>query len=266
MFVALGAAAWTAPGASASAARMTRSQPYTVRSAAYRAVARFRVTYGGSGGYSTGYRSQPPNPGGNPDRNRAKDSSRQSWSLRFTRTLTVPSCGCRGLRLLSGATGITSITASVDHVHIDGLYPAQDAAVSCQLRYSTPGGTRLGAALRIAYSRSGAAITALTPVADALLLMPSSCPGQGDSLDGLADNYFTPGFSFASGYGAERWFQSGAVAIPARVLHRASRLTIRVSGARGGVPPPGCAVPHPSYQQCRTGGTWAGTVTFSRVG
>ena len=37
--LALGAAAWIAPGASAFAARVTRSQPYTVRSAAYRAVA-----------------------------------------------------------------------------------------------------------------------------------------------------------------------------------------------------------------------------------
>src|SRR5207237_9108209 len=105
-------------------------------------------------------------------------------------------------------------------------------------------------------------VRALNPVSDVLLLLPTTCPGQGDSIDGLNDNYFTPGFSFATGYGPDRWFTSTKVRIPAKAFHHASRITVPLVDTPDGAPPADCALPDPSIARCKTGGSWRGVLTF----
>lgn len=238
-------------------------------------VSRFLVTYAGSGSWRTAYRSEPPNPGGNPDADAANDSSTQRWALTFSTPLTVPRCGrprggardrCRDVASLTGAHGATAVVGHVAHSHIDGLFPAQNGSVSCELRAATPARARVEATVRIRYRPAAGTIlvTALIPVANALNLLPGACPEAPDGLDGLLDNYFTPGFSFASGFGPARWFSSQTVAMPVARLRRATRIRLRVSSTRAGTPPAGCAVPSPAFEQCSTGGSWAGVLTLSR--
>jgi hypothetical protein len=252
-------------------AALAAHRAYESTRAPYRPVARLRVTYSGSGTYGTVYHSEPPNPGGNHDTDDAHDSSSQSWRLTFSRRLVVRPCAgtnrCPAIADLTGARGATFATGRIDHTHIDGLYPDLNASVNCRVSSATPRGAPLQATLQVQtvpHSRA-VAVTALTPVSEALLMLPTECPGQGDSLDGLANNYFTPGFSFAAGYGPERWFTSRTVEVPARVLHRAARVTIRFGATAAGRPPRGCAVPEPSYERCTTGGSWGGTVTLTRT-
>jgi hypothetical protein len=234
-----------------------------------RATMRFAVTYTGFGRWHTDYRSTSPNPGGAPDHNHAHDWSTQRWSLRFTSLLTLSGCpgpGCSGVHSLSSATGTTSATGHIDHVHVDGLYRFDDVSERCRVSASTPAGARLAATLVVRYRPASRSIVvrALIPVEAALTLLPSACPSQGDSIDGLADNYFTPGLSFARGFGPDRWFLSRRVVIPVSLLDRMSSIRIRFSDTRMGTPPANCVVPDPARQRCHTGGFWTGVVALTK--
>jgi hypothetical protein len=264
------AIAYAAP----DAVRAKSPPAYTAQPGRYRADANFRLTYTGSGNNETVYHSEPPNPGGRHDTNNARDSSTQRWALNFLRPLTIPRCGapragvadpCLRIRTQAAATGVNQVAASVAHTHVDGLFPAQNRSIRCRMSVSTPAGARLRAAVRLRYSARARAITvtALIPVTGALTIMPGACSGQGDSIDGLADNYFTPGFSFSVRYGPERWFKSADVVIPEAVFHRAARIRIPLGVTSGGRPPRHCAVTHPEYERCTTGGAWSGVLTFT---
>jgi hypothetical protein len=165
---------------------------------------------------------------------------------------------------LSGAHGRTAAEGWIDHRHTDGLYAFDDAAVSCSVTYATPPGIRLPARIALRYlpQRRAFTVTLSSPVSEALTDLPQACPSQGDGIDGLYDNYFTPGFSFAGGYGPARWFSSRPAIVSIAALRRSTTMSIRVSGAPGGRPPTGCAVPEPAIERCETGGSWAGVLTF----
>jgi hypothetical protein len=226
---------------------------------------RFQVKYSGSGDWSTVYHSTPANPGANPDTNDAHDSSHQRWSLTFAGRLNPRRPGAFELE---GTSGSARASGQIWHRHIDGIYAADNSSISCEVEMQTPVRAALPAAITVGHpaNHPGLLVTALEPVSQVLALLPQQCPGQGDSLDGLADNYFTPGFSFASGYGPARWFRSQAVSIPLRVLQHAERMTIELHPGPGSAPPADCAVPDPSWQWCQTGGTWRGTLTLRRIG
>jgi hypothetical protein len=247
--------------------------PYTSERSAYRAQARFNVTYNGSGQWETDFHATPPNDGGDPDTNDAHDSSTQSWQLRFAERFVLPPCGapagggsdpCAGTGGLDGARGATSATGKIDHTHVDGLYRELDRKVKCQVAASTKPKQQLDASLRIRYfPRSKAiAVTAFNPVVTVLLALPGVCPDQGDSIDRIFDNYFSPGFSFASGYDAYRWFTARTIVIPASEVHRSSVIRIPLGDTARGTPPRGCAVQHPEYERCTTGGSWSGVLTL----
>jgi hypothetical protein len=249
--------------------------PYAVETAPYRPVARFVVGYAGAGANATRYHSEPPNAGGAADVNDARDTGSQRWALTFRRPLVIPACAagretdpCRRVGGLTGATGTVVVAGTVDHVHDDGLYRALDRAVRCRVRWSAPRGYVFRASIDARYAprRRAVVITARDPVTDADGFLPGACPQQGDSVDRLLDNYFTPGFSFATGYGPERWFVSRSVAIPVAVLHRARLIRIRLSGPRPGAAPAGCAVSRPSIERCRIGGAWSGVLTLRAAG
>jgi hypothetical protein len=77
-------------------------------------------------------------------------------------------------------------------------------------------------------------------------------------------NYASPGFSFGRLYGADRWFRSRIIAIPADVLHRAAAIHIPLGDTPTGRPPRNCAA-HPVWlERCTTGGSWRGTLTLTR--
>lgn len=251
-----------AGGGSAAAA----SVRYAVVPAPYRAAVRFAVTYSGFGAWHTVYHSTPANPGGASDTNDARDSSTQRWSLSFGRLPAVGPCdrpsACDRSIVLSSATGPTNATGTIYHRHLDGLYSADDVAVACTVAAQTSSRGRVAATIEVRELSGGLELGAFVPVAKALLLLPSECPGQGDPVDGLANNYFTPGFSFAAGYGVARWFTSQRVEIPARALHRAARIRIRLSGTARGTPPSDCGV-HRADERCTTGGSWLGVLTLS---
>lgn len=258
-------------GAPAGAATAVK-RAFTVVPAPRRAVARFDVAYAGSGRYATTYNSRPPNKGGKPDHDHAHDSSTQRWSIVFQTRLTVPTCAppgaptdpCTSIGSLTGAQGETTVTGRISHVHVDGLFKNQNRSVKCHLQAATPTHSRLGVTLVVSYlpRRRAISVQALDPVSDALLRLPSACPGQGDSIDGLYDSYFGPGFSFNTSYGPDRWFASRAVLIPTRILHRAALIRIRLGNTRVGTPPRHCDAPFPSYERCTTGGRWRGVLTF----
>jgi hypothetical protein len=258
-----------------AAATASARPPYFVTNGPYRALAGFVVSYSGSGNWHTVYHSQPPNPGGNPDTNDANDSGTQRWSVTFQRRLVVPRCGvlkrhatdrCQSIKSLIGTRGNTSATGRVKHRHLDGLFPALTRSISCTERVRTGRRAILTNSLVVRYQPRlhALTVTAHDPVVDALNILPSQCPGQGDSIDGLYDNYFTPGFSFDTRYGADRWFTSRTIVIPAGVLHRAKRIRIALSNTRVGTPPRNCHVAQRSYERCVTGGSWHGTLTLSR--
>jgi hypothetical protein len=247
--------AFAAPAAASS---------YTARAGRYRATARFTVTYSGSGRWATSYRAEPSDGGGKHDTDTARDSSTQKWSETFSRLLTVRSCDCGRLPELSGAHGSSSAIGRIDHVHLDGLYTQLNGAEHCTVRSVTATGAGLHATVELSYVRHShsLALTALDPVEDALTLLPVECPGQGDAIDGLADNYFEPGLSFAPRWGSDRWFTAATVEVPLATLHRTREVLIPLENTRAGTPPRDCGIPRSSWQRCRTGGAWTGALTL----
>jgi hypothetical protein len=162
-------------------------------------------------------------------------------------------------------TGTTAVTGHIDHRHRDGLFSGQDQSIKCSLHATAGRETKLRTVLRLRYShaRHRVAVSVFSPMTVALIRLPGACPGQGDSLDGLYDNYVTPGFSFSRGYGSARWFRSATVVIPAGVFRRSSRIWIPFRQTRQGTPPGDCAVPFPAYEQCRAAGSWSGLLTLT---
>jgi hypothetical protein len=239
------------------------SRPYSFEPAPYSAKPRFTAAYAGTGSWRTDFHATPPNPGGDPDTNDAHDSSAQAWRLRLDGELAVAAP-----RDLSGAHGRTLVVGHVDHTHVDGLFTELDRDVACTLKGSTGRGAPVAASLAVRLSRPAGtlALTAGNPLATVLTNMAMACPNQGESIDRILDNYFTPGFSFASGFGPDPWLTSGTVAIPARVLHRAARIDVAMRPRAAGRPPADCAVPNPSYEACSTGGSWDGVLTLRRSG
>jgi hypothetical protein len=264
LLAALLALAATAPAAQAA--------QYTTRSGPERAEPSFDVTYEGSGSYSTAFHATPPNPDGDPDTNDAHDKSRQAWDLTFRRTLRIPDCDaptigarpCEAVKGLTGARGATTMAGSVNHKHVDGLDRRFDRTVRCRLRKETSAKTKVTAAIDVRYLPEPDAfgVTARNPVTTAIDLFPSQCPRQGDSIDRVLDFYAMPGFSFADSYGPERFYSSAEVVVPAAVFHRSVKIKIPLANTRAGRPPKACAVPNPSFERCRTSGTWAGVLVL----
>jgi hypothetical protein len=260
--------------ASSTSAATATASAYTRVAAPYRDTVRFTVRYTGSGHVATTYHSTPPNPGGHADHNTVSDASTQRWAFTYTNGLTVPACGtnattttdpCAAPSAVQRATGATSATGRVRHKHIDGLYRNMDSGISCRLKAHTKRDYSLAASVAVAYDPATQAFT-LTPgdpVVDVLSLLPSACPKQGDSLDLILDNYFTPGFSFDTTYGPDRWFTPAPIRLPAAVLHTSARITIPVRQATNNTPPRHCAVRHPRYEHCTTRGAWAGRLTLT---
>ena len=268
-----------APSSAAAAGAHSRAAlaAYQATRGPVRATARFIATYTGSGTYHTTYHATPPsdpnNPGGPHDTNDASDSSTQQWSLRYRNVLTVPACAkhgplktdpCWRVLGLFDASGTSTATGTIKHSHVDGLFAGDNATAQCQLSAATPRGALLTAAIRILYSRRTRtfALTALDPMVDALSRLPGGCP-QGDSIDGLYDDYFIPGFSFLHGYGPNRWFAGRTVVIPARVFHHSKTIAIPLAATPSGTPPADCAVADPSREQCSTGGAWSGMLKLT---
>ena len=263
-----------AAAAAGAQVSVARHRGFTIRPGPYRSRPRFTVTYSGSGVWQTTYHGQPPsdpaNPTGPHDTNDAHDSSTQQWSLTFRHALTVPECGsapCQGLKLATKVGGSEAATGTIAHTHIDGLYPADNQSVSCTVQSPHPPGASLRTDVRLRYIASGKsiAITSFIPVVEALIMLPQACPQQGDSIDGLLDNYFMPGFSFAAGYGPTRWFGSQTVVVPIASFHHSARITLRLHDVRRDGPPRDCAVRHASYERCTTGGSWAGLLELTRA-
>jgi hypothetical protein len=236
--------------------------------------ARFTASYEGSGSYKTRFHATPPNPGGKSDTNDAWDSSTQAWKLRFKRALAVPSCGaraegdddpCAAIAGLSGASGPTALSGRVHHRHVDGLYRELDRTVKCRLS-KRPSRTRtLDASLLVRYvpESDSFAISAGDPIATAVAMFPAQCPKQGDSIDRILDFYAMPGFSFADGFGPERWLASREVLVPAAVFHRSKTIEIPLRPAKATTPPKHCAVNDPSFERCTTGGAWHGVLKLT---
>jgi hypothetical protein len=259
--VALAAAAvFTMAGAAGAAAA---ARPYSYESAPYSASPRFAVAYAGSGRWRTDFHATPPNPGGDPDTNDAHDASAEWWRLELDGTLATADPSD-----LSGAHGRTQVIGHVDHTHVDGLFSELDRTVRCTVRGSTgpAGAVEASVAFRHAAGSRAYTLAAGDPLATVLTDMPTVCPDQGDSIDRILDNYFTPGFSFAPGWGPAPWLTSRTVAIPAAVLHRAARVDVVLRPRRAGRPPAGCAVQNPAYETCATGGSWVGMLTLRRTG
>jgi hypothetical protein len=249
---------------------------YQVAPASARGQVRFAVSYAGSGSYRTVYHGEPPNKGGPHDTNDATDSSSQRWALRFGGALTIPTCQpqsdqasdpCQQLQGLDGAGGTATLAARVKHVHRDGLFKADSVGINCRLVRRGRIPTAQGPTLRLSYASTSQtlAVTVTDPISAPFERFPGSCPKQGDSIDGLLDNYFTPGFSFAAGYGPDRWFGATSVPVPLALFHRAAQITIRLHASPAGTPPRDCAVAHPTYERCRTGGSWTGVLTLRAV-
>jgi hypothetical protein len=262
---ALLAAAFASLPATAGAA------PYTAERAPYRATVHFTASYDGIGLWRTVFHATPPNPGGDPDTNDARDASAQSWHLRFRRDLVVPACGgdpdpCSGVSGQDEARGATRLIGYVNHTHVDGLYDELDRTVKCTIDFGTEASDAVAASFAVKYSAASEAFALRThdPLTDVFTNMPGACPDQGEPIDRILDNYFTPGFSFASAYGPDRWFASRAVALPKRVLHHSKTIAIPFRPTPAGTPPADCAVENPSYEQCTTGGGWYGTLTLRR--
>jgi hypothetical protein len=256
-----------APQAASGAGQVT---PFTPP----KSTLKFTVSYGGSGRWSTTYHSTPPNPGHAPDTNNAHDRSTQRWSLRLRGLISVPLCRpggddpCTRIHGLSSATGSSVVTGHIDHVHKDGIFAFDDASIKCNLRYALPARLPVPVTIAARYlaRRHAIAISASDPLRFALDSLPGACPSQGDPIDGLSNNYFTPGFSFRSTYGPDRWFTSRVVTVPIRRLRSARVLRISLANTRQGTPPKNCSVTHPAYERCTGAGSWAGTLTLRRSG
>jgi hypothetical protein len=272
-------AAWVAAALALAlaAAAPAAAAPYTTRSGPERPNPVFGVTYEGSGSYATVFHGEPPNPGGDDDTNDARDSSRQSWDLGFRRGLALPDCtqaatdgssACSAVRGLTGARGATVMSGKVDHRHVDGLYRQLDRTVRCRLREATSPRSKVDALLSVRHVPESAAfaVTAHSPLATVTSTFQSQCPKQGDSIDRILDFYAMPGFSFDAAYGPDRWFTSAEVLIPESVFRGSSVIKVPLRLTKAGRSPKGCAVENPSYERCRTGGSWRGLLTFTRRG
>ena len=254
----------------ASASATGAAPPYTVDPAPYTETPRFVVTYTGAGTYETRYHARPPNPGGARDTNDAHDTSSQTWRLTFDRAVSIPPCGeaaadpCSALTGLNGARGATIAAARIVHTHVDGLYRQLDATDKCRLRASV---SRTDASVDIRYdpATKTVKIGARNPISSTLLLLRGYCPQRPDGIDRMPSNYAHPGFSFGQLYGADRWFRSRMVAIPADVLHRAAAIRIPLADTPTGRPPRNCAVHSAWFERCTTGGSWHGTLTLTRT-
>jgi len=246
---------------------------YSVRPGPERATSTFRVTYEGSGTWRTTFHATPPNPGGKPDTNDARDTSTQRWDLKFRRSLVIPTCdpdpaACSAVTGPAGATGPSSVVGRIDHRHKDGLYRDLDRKVRCTVRTKAPRVRLPKPTVQVRYDAATArfVIGATDPAGGALGATPTVCPGQGDPIDRILDNYFQPGFSFAAGWGPERWFTPAPVSIPAATLLRAERIAIPLHDTRANTPPRGCARPNPRYERCTTRGDWSGRLVLTRTG
>jgi hypothetical protein len=239
--------------------------------------AKFAVTYAGKGSYATSFHATPPNPGGKPDTNDAHDSSTQRWDVKFHSKLAVPTCGqppsfgddpCAGLAGLSGASGKTNMTGKVNHKHVDGLYKVFDRTVKCTLSKTPSQKRRLEVNLATRYipETNSIGVSVSDPMATTISLFPMQCPKQGESIDRILDFYATPGFSFANGWGPDRWFASREVIIPSAVFHNSAQIKIPLHLTKNGTPPKHCARPNPSYEKCTTGGAWNGVVALKSAG
>jgi hypothetical protein len=242
---------------------------YTAVPGDHSADPRFVVTYEGTGKWRTRFHATPPNPDEDPDTNDARDSSAQAWKLKFRRGLEVPDCaagGCGAVTGVRGASGATRATMRIDHKHVDGIYPELDRVVRCRLARSTKPGRRLRAAVDMRYdpAADAFAVTAQSPLFNVLTALPTVCPKQGDSIDRILDTYAIPGFSFADGYGPERWFTSRTIAIPSALFHDSTEIRVRLAETKRGTPPRHCALENPSYERCTTRGSWSGVLTFRR--
>jgi hypothetical protein len=259
------------------AAPAAAKPPYTATPGPNRPDARFVVTYKGKGSYATKFHATPPNDGGKPDTNDAHDTSTQAWDVKFRRKLLVPNCGqaqdfgddpCASLKGIAGARGHTNMTGKVNHKHVDGLYKQFDRTVKCTLR-KTPSPKRtldLTLATRYIPESKSIAVSVSDPLMTTLSLFPTQCPKQGESIDRILDFYATPGFSFAQGWGPDVWFASKEIVIPASVFHHSAKIRIPLHLTGKGTPPPHCARPNPSYERCRTGGSWSGVLTLDTKG
>jgi hypothetical protein len=232
----------------------------------------FSVKYTGTSHTTTTYASQPPNEGGKADDNHVRDRSRQRWALTFPAGVAIPTCEVAGAddpcAAVTGPTvadGKTSASGRIDHTHVDGLFRDLDSAAHCSVKARRVSRRNVSARIGVVFDPAQAAfvVTAYNPLIDALALLPPTCPGMGDSLDLILDNYFTPGFSFADGYGSDVWFTSASIAVPASVWHGSSRIRLRLGRTATGTPPRTCAVVNPSFEQCRTTGDWSGVLTFT---
>jgi hypothetical protein len=259
----LAAAPWPAQAAAPHA-------PYEATPAAVQDAPTYAVRYTGSSHTRTRYRGTPPNAGGDPDHNAARDTSRTGWALTFRAPLAIPTCGgepdpCASVAGASGASGRTSASGTIDHQHRDGLYRQLDASERCSVAARGLPRTGLQARIDVVFdaARGGFVVTARNPVSLALILLPPVCPGHTDGIDRILDNYFTPGFSFSQDYGADRWFTSASVLVPTDAWHASSRIRLRLGPTAAGRPPADCAKRY-RYEHCRTGGSWSGVLTFTR--
>lgn len=234
---------------------------------AHAALPAFTVSYSGSGANRTIVHSTPPNAGGGPDHDSADDSETQRWSLRFDQQLALPGCSgtCHGSLALTGASGKSTVIGKIDHVHVDGLYTDMNASLTCTLRPVPAATSEPQAAIDVSYNAKSVTLTALDPIGLALLTMPADCANQGDAMDGIADNYFSPGFSFEPNYGPTRWFTSARVVIERSRLAHAGKLSVKLSQTPAGTPPRDCGTGQPSYVSCTTTGAWSGVLTLTRA-
>jgi hypothetical protein len=260
----------------AVASGSARATPaYTTTPGKTRPTAHFSVTYKGSGSYSTVFHGEPHNPNGPDDKNDAHDSSTQSWAIKYRGGVTIPTCGdptgdldpCNNLAGPKQAKGPTHATGRVNHKHVDGIYHSLNRTVKCELHLNASKHRWLQALLGVRYipESNSIGVTAYTPVSTAITNFPGQCPKQGDPIDRILDFYATPGFSFADGYGPDRWFTSREIVIPSAVFHRSAtiRIPLHVTGA--GRSPKGCRVKNPSFEHCKTGGNWNGVLTFKET-
>jgi hypothetical protein len=217
----------------------------------------FTVQYAGSGSWATRYHSTPPNPGGAADTNDAHDTSTQAWRLAYEQPLRLTA------GTLNAARGTERVGVSIDHVHVDGLYAFDNASLRCRIRARIGPSLSPRPAITVVRRAGKLVLTVASPLAAALAALPAECAGQGDPIDGLLNDYGTPGFSFDPAWTAQRWL-TGRTTVALSRLRGAHRLRVRVSAARAVTRPAGCRVPAPSYERCTTGGRWSGVLTLTR--